>query len=175
MSSPSSPGWPSRSPPTEASADELRRPKSLLRGRLAHANADLQTATSSRSVTADQQHRFSRTLLRETHDLQALESLYSAQQQEVGCLRAEIASFQEPSDMGAAPDPVVVQLESQLRQHEADFRNLESRFDQVISERDDLQDQSDHLAEEVRLAGDEIEQFHEDRNDLDLARGNAEH
>ncbi|KAE9263467.1 hypothetical protein PR003_g33149, partial [Phytophthora rubi] len=42
-------------------------------------------------------------------------------------------------------------------------------------ERDTLQDQSDHLAEEVRLAGDEIEQLQEDRNDLDRARENAEH
>ncbi|KAE9290242.1 hypothetical protein PF008_g25664 [Phytophthora fragariae] len=175
MSSPSSSGSASRSPPTEASADELRRLNSLLRGRLARANADLQTATSSRSVTAYDQHRLSRTLLRQTHDLRALESLYSAQQREVGRLRAEIASLHEPSDPGAAPDPVVVQLESQVRQYEAEFRNLESRFDQAVFERDTLQDQSDHLAEEVRLAGDEIEQLQEDRNDLDRARENAEH
>ncbi|KAE8950557.1 hypothetical protein PR001_g34111, partial [Phytophthora rubi] len=57
----------------------------------------------------------------------------------------------------------------------AEFRNLESRFDQAVSERDVLQDQSDHLAEEVRLAGDEIEQLQEDRNDLDRARENAEY
>ncbi|KAE8957439.1 hypothetical protein PR002_g31169 [Phytophthora rubi] len=122
MSSPSSSGSASRSPPTEASADELRRLNSLLRGRLARANADLQTAISSRSVTADDQHRLSRTLLRQTHDLRALESLYSAQQREVGRLRAEIASLHEPSDPGAAPDPVVVQLESHVRQYEAEFR-----------------------------------------------------
>ncbi|KAE9166748.1 hypothetical protein PF005_g29074 [Phytophthora fragariae] len=158
-SSPSSSGSASRSPPTEASADELRRLNYLLRGRLARTNADLQTATSSRS----------------THGLRALESLYSAQQREVGRLRAEIASLHEPSDPGAAPDPVVVQLESQVRQYEAEFRNLESRFDQAVFERDTLQDQSDHLAEEVRLAGDEIEQLQEDRNDLDRARENAEH
>ncbi|KAE8968208.1 hypothetical protein PR002_g27831 [Phytophthora rubi] len=79
------------------------------------------------------------------------------------------------SDPGAAPDPVVVQLESQVRQYEAEFRNLESRFDQAVFERDTLQDQSDHLAEEVRLAGDEIEQLQEDQNDLDRARENAEH
>ncbi|KAE8956392.1 hypothetical protein PR001_g31030 [Phytophthora rubi] len=175
MSSPSSPGSASRSPPTEASADELRRLNSLLRGRLVRANADLQTATSSRSVTADDQHRLSRTLLRQTHDLRALESLYSAQQREVGRLRAEIASLHEPSDPGAAPDPVVVQLESQVRQHEAEFHNLESRFDQAVFERDVLQDHSDHLGEEVRLAGEEIEQLQEDRNDLDRARENAEH
>ncbi|KAE9018182.1 hypothetical protein PF011_g6373 [Phytophthora fragariae] len=126
-------------------------------------------------MTADDQHRLSRTLLRQTHDLRASESLYSAQQREVGRLRAEIASLEEPSDPGAAPDPVVVQLESQVRQHEAEFRNLESRFDQAVFERDVLQDQSDHLAEEVRLAGDEIEQLQEDRNDLDRARENAEH
>ncbi|KAE9015288.1 hypothetical protein PF005_g22236 [Phytophthora fragariae] len=175
MSSASPPGSPSQSPPAEASADELRRLNSLLRGRLTRANADLQTAASSRSVTADDQHRLSRTLLRQTHDLQALESLYSAQQREVGRLCAEIASLHEPSDPGAAPDPVVVQLESQVRQHEAEFRNLESRFDQTVFERDVLQDQSDHLAEEVRLAGDEIEQLQEDRNDLDRAREDAEH
>ncbi|KAE8971322.1 hypothetical protein PR001_g26927, partial [Phytophthora rubi] len=175
ISSPSSPGSASRSPPTEASVDELRRLNSLLRGRLARANADLQTPTSSRSVTADDQHRLSRTLLRQTHDLRSLESLYGAQQREVGRLRAEIASLHEPSDPGAAPDPVVVQLESQVRQQEAEFRNLESRFDQAVFERDVLQDQSDHLAEEVRLAGDEIEQLQEDRNDLDRARENAEH
>ncbi|KAE9269609.1 hypothetical protein PR003_g31094 [Phytophthora rubi] len=175
MSSASPPGSPSQSPPAEASANELRRLNSLLRGRLTRANADLQTAASSRSVTADDQHRLSRTLLRQTHDLRALESLYSAQQREVGRLRAEIASLHEPSDPGAAPDPVVVQLESQVRQHEAEFRNLESRFDQAVFERDVLQDQSDHLAEEVRLAGDEIEQLKEDRNDLDRARENAEH
>ncbi|KAE8891458.1 hypothetical protein PF003_g24552 [Phytophthora fragariae] len=148
MSSSSSPGSASRSPPTEASADELRRLNSILHGRLARANAELQTAMSSRSVTADDQHRLSRTLLRQTHDLRALESLYSAQPREVGRLRAEIASFQEPSDPGAAPDPIVAQLESQLRQHEAEFRNLESRFDQAAFECDVLQDQSDHLAEE---------------------------
>ncbi|KAE9270569.1 hypothetical protein PR003_g30775, partial [Phytophthora rubi] len=127
------------------------------------------------SVTADEQHRLSRTLLRQTHDLRALETLYDTQQREVGRLRAEIASFQEPSDPGVAPDPVVVRLESQIRQHEAEFRNLKARFDQAVSERDVLQDQSDHLAEEVRLAGDEIEQLQEDRNDLDRARENAEY
>ncbi|KAE8983255.1 hypothetical protein PF011_g21265 [Phytophthora fragariae] len=175
MSSSSSPGSPSRPPTAEADVDELRRLNSLLRGRLARANADLQTATSSRSVTADEQHRLSRTLLRQTHDLRALEALYDTQQREVGRLRAEIASFQEPSDPGVAPDPVVVRLESQIRQHEAEFRNLESRFDQAVLERDVLQDQSDHLAEEVRLAGDEIEQLQADRNDLDRARENAEY
>ncbi|KAE8984902.1 hypothetical protein PR002_g22789 [Phytophthora rubi] len=66
-------------------------------------------------------------------------------------------------------------LESQIRQHEAEFRNLEWRFDQAVSERDVLQDQSDHLAEEVRLAGDEIQQLQEDRNDLDRPRENAEY
>ncbi|KAE8875915.1 hypothetical protein PF003_g40000 [Phytophthora fragariae] len=172
MSSASPPGSPSQSPPAEASADDLRRLNSLLRGRLARASADLQTAASSRNVTADDQHRLSRTLLRQTHDLRALESLYGAQQREVGRLRAEITALQEPS---VARDPAVVQLESQLRQHEAEFRNLESRFDQAVFERDVLQDQSDHLAEEVRLAGDEIEQLQEDRNDLDRARENAEH
>ncbi|KAE8989189.1 hypothetical protein PR001_g21836 [Phytophthora rubi] len=45
----------------------------------------------------------------------------------------------------------------------------------AISDRDTLQDQRDHLAEEVRLAGAEIEQLQEDHNDLDRARGNAEH
>ncbi|KAE9292983.1 hypothetical protein PF008_g24921 [Phytophthora fragariae] len=175
MPSSSSSGSAGRSPPTEASADELRGFNSLLRGRLARANADLQTATSSRSVTADKQHRRSRTLLRQTHELRALESLYSAQQREAGRLRAEIASFQEPSDSGAAPDPVVAQLESQLRQHEAEIRNLESRFDQAVSESDILQDQIDHFPEEVRLAGDEIEELQEGRNDLDRAREDAEH
>ncbi|KAE8957465.1 hypothetical protein PR001_g31365, partial [Phytophthora rubi] len=175
MSSASPPGSPSQSPPAEASADDLRRLNSLLRGRLASASADLQTAASSRNVTADDQHRLSRTLLRQTHDLRALESLYGAQQREVGRLRAEITALQEPSDPSVARDPAVVQLESQLRQHEAEFRNLESRFDQAVFERDVLQDQSDHLAGEVRLAGDEIEQLQEDRNDLDRARENAEH
>ncbi|KAE8906164.1 hypothetical protein PF003_g10092 [Phytophthora fragariae] len=175
MSSPPSPGSPSRSPPTEASADELRRLNSLLRGRLAHANAELQGVASSRVVTADQQHQLSRTLLRQTHELRALEGLYRMRREEIGGLRAEIAAFQEPENPGTGADPRVVCLESQLRQLEADFRNLESRFDQAVSERDVLQDQSDHLAEEVRLAGDEIEQLHENRNDLDRARENAEY
>ncbi|KAE8962561.1 hypothetical protein PR001_g29671, partial [Phytophthora rubi] len=37
------------------------------------------------------------------------------------------------------------------------------------------QDQSDRLAEEVRLAGEEIEKLQEDRNDVDRAREEAEH
>ncbi|KAE8892201.1 hypothetical protein PF003_g23601 [Phytophthora fragariae] len=93
MSSSTSPGSPSRPPTTEADVDERRRLNSLLRGRLARANADFQTATSSQSVTADEQHRLSRTLLRQTHDLRALETLYNTQKREVGRLRAEIASF----------------------------------------------------------------------------------
>ncbi|KAE9009265.1 hypothetical protein PR001_g15228 [Phytophthora rubi] len=153
----SSPSSPSGSPQAAATAGELRRLNSLLRGRLASAHADFQTATSARSLTADQQHRLSRTLLPQTHDLRALEDLYGAQQREVGRLRAEIASFQDAGDSRSGPDPDIVNLESQLRQHEADFRNLESRFDHVVPERDVLQYQSDHLAEEVRLAGDEIE------------------
>ncbi|KAE9174596.1 hypothetical protein PF002_g29002 [Phytophthora fragariae] len=124
---------------------------------------------------ADQQHQLPRTLLRQTHELRALEGLYGERQDEIGRLRAAIAAFQEPDDPDAAPDSRVVRLEPQLRQQEADFRNLESRFDRAVFERDTLQDQSDHLAEEMRLAGDEIEQFHEDRNDLDRARENAEH
>ncbi|KAE9357763.1 hypothetical protein PF008_g2991 [Phytophthora fragariae] len=91
------------------------------------------------------------------------------------CLRAEIAAFQESEDPDTVANPRVVCLEYRLRQQEADFRNLEARFDQAIFNRDVLQDQSDHLAEEMRLAGDEIEQHQEDRNDLDRARENAEH
>ncbi|KAE9292137.1 hypothetical protein PR003_g24832 [Phytophthora rubi] len=175
MSSPSSSGSPSRPPPTEASADELRRLNTLLRGRLAHANTELQRVASSRSATADEQHRLSRTLLRQTHELRVLEDLYRARQEEMGRLRAEIAALQEPEGPDTGADPRVVCLESRLRQQEADFRNLEARFDQAVSERDVLQDQSDHLAEEMRLAGDEIKQLHEDRNDLDRARENAEY
>ncbi|KAE8982556.1 hypothetical protein PF011_g21566 [Phytophthora fragariae] len=175
MSAPSSPGSPSRFPPTEASADELRRRNTLLQGRLAHANTELQSVASSRNATADEQHRLSRTLLRQTHELRVLEDLYRARQEEIGHLRAEIAAFQGPEGPDVGVDPRVACLESQLRQQEADFRNLEARFDQVVSERDVLQDQSDHLAEEVRLAGEEIEQLQEDWNDLDRAREDAEH
>ncbi|KAE9221662.1 hypothetical protein PF005_g7002 [Phytophthora fragariae] len=175
MSSPSSSGPPSRSPPTGANADELRHLNALLRGRLAHANAELQRVASSRNVTADEQHRLSRTLLRQTHELRVLEDLYRARQEEIWRLRAEIAAFQEPEDPDARVDPRVVGLESRLRQQEADFRNLEARFDHAVSERDVLQDQGDHLAEEMWLAGDEIEQLQEDRNDLDRTRENAEH
>ncbi|KAE9050468.1 hypothetical protein PR003_g20978 [Phytophthora rubi] len=171
----SSPGSLSRSPLTEASSDELRRLNTLLQGRLAHANAELQRVASSRSVTADEQHRLSRTLLRQTHELRVLEDRYRTRQEEIGRLRAEIAAFQEPEDPNTGVDPRVACLESRLPQQEANFRNLEARFDQAVSERDVLQDQSDHLAEEVRLAGDEIEQLQEDRNDLDRARENAEY
>ncbi|KAE9002305.1 hypothetical protein PF005_g26243 [Phytophthora fragariae] len=174
MSSPSPSGSPSRSPPTGADADELRRLNTLLRGRLAHASAELQRATSSHNATADKQHRLSRTLLPQTHELRVLEGLYRERQQEIGRLRAEIAAFQEPENPDTVVDPHVC-LESRLRQQDADFRNLEARFDQAVFERDVLQDQSDHLAEEMRLAGDEIEQHQEDRNDLDRARENAEH
>ncbi|KAE9338329.1 hypothetical protein PF008_g12114 [Phytophthora fragariae] len=93
----------------------------------------------------------------------------------MGRHRAEIAARQEPEDPDTGADPRVVCLESRLRQQEADFRNLEARFDQAVSERDVLQDQSDHLAEEMRLAGDKIKQLQEDRNDLDRARENAEY
>ncbi|KAE8955275.1 hypothetical protein PR001_g32169 [Phytophthora rubi] len=175
MSAPSSPGSPGRSSPAVASADELRRRNTLLQGCLAHANAELQRVASSRNVTADEQHRLSHTLLRQTHELRALEDLYRARQEEIGHLRAEIAAFQEAGGPDIGIDPRVACLESQLRQQEADFRNLEARFDQAVSERDVLQDQSDHLAEEVRLAGEEIEQLQEDRNDVDRAREDAEH
>ncbi|KAE8880632.1 hypothetical protein PF003_g35260 [Phytophthora fragariae] len=94
MSAPSSQGSPSRSSPAEASADELRRRITLLQGRLAHANAELHRVASSRSVTADEQHRLSRTLLRQTNELRASEGLYRARQEEIGHLRAEIAAFQ---------------------------------------------------------------------------------
>ncbi|KAE8887048.1 hypothetical protein PF010_g30467 [Phytophthora fragariae] len=175
MSVSSSPGSPGRSSPAEASADELRRRNTLLRGCLAHANAELQRVASSRNVTADEQHRLSRTLLRQTHELRALEGLYRARQEEIGHLRAEIAAFQGAGGPDVGIDPRVSCLESQLRQQEADFRNLEARFDKAVSERDVLQDQSDHLAVEVRLAGEEIEQLQEDRNDVDRAREEAEH
>ncbi|KAE8977075.1 hypothetical protein PR003_g28315 [Phytophthora rubi] len=169
MSSPSPSGSPSQSPPTGTNPDELRRLNTLLRGRLAHASAELQRATSSHNATADEQHRLSRTLLCQTHELRVLEGLYRKRQEEIGRLRAEIAAFQESEDPDTVADPRVVCLESRLRQQEADFRNLEARFDQTVFERDVLQDQSDHLAEEMRLAGDEIEQHQEDRNDLDRA------
>ncbi|KAE8959088.1 hypothetical protein PR002_g30651 [Phytophthora rubi] len=175
MSAPSSPGSPGRFPPAEASADELRRRNTLLQGRLAHANAELHRVASSRNVTADEQHLLSRTLLRQTHELRVLEDLYRARQEEIGHLRAEIAAFQGPEGPDVGVGPRVACLESQLRQQEADFRNLETRFDQAVSKRDVLQDQSDHLAEEVRLAGEEIEQLQEDRNDVDRAREDAEH
>ncbi|KAE9237994.1 hypothetical protein PF004_g8430 [Phytophthora fragariae] len=71
--------------------------------------------------------------------------------------------------------PTVINLESQLRQQTDVIRDLELRLDQAISDRNTLQDQNDHLAEEVRLAGVEIEQLQEDHNDLDRARENAEH
>ncbi|KAE8982622.1 hypothetical protein PR003_g28554 [Phytophthora rubi] len=68
------------------------------------------------------------------------------------------------------PSPTVVNLESQLRQQADEIRDLDLRLDQAISDRNTLQDQNDHLAEEVRLAGAEIEQLHEDHNDLNRAR-----
>ncbi|KAE9283114.1 hypothetical protein PR003_g27223 [Phytophthora rubi] len=118
MSAPSSPGSPSRPPPpTEASADELRRRNTLLQGCLAHADPEPQRVASSRNATADEQHRLSRTLLRQTHELRVLEDLYRARQEEIGHLRAEIAAFQEPEDPGVGVNPRVACLESQLRQH----------------------------------------------------------
>ncbi|KAE8974961.1 hypothetical protein PR003_g26699 [Phytophthora rubi] len=145
---------------------------STLRNRLARSVADLQAAAVSRYAAVDHQHQFSLTLLRQTRELRTLERLYDTRQAEVVRLRGEIAAFQDVED---PPSPTVVNLESQLRQQTDEIRDLELRLDQAISDRNTLQDQNDHLAEEVRLAGAEIEQLQDDHNDLDRARENAEH
>ncbi|KAE9355062.1 hypothetical protein PF008_g4248 [Phytophthora fragariae] len=166
---------PSRSPPPTATVEELQRLNSTLRSRLARSVADLQAAAVSRDAAVDHQHPFSLTLLRQTRELRTLERLYDTRQVEVVRLRREIAAFHNAEDPDLPPSPTVVNLESQLRQQIDEIRDLELRLDQAISDRDTLQDQNDHLAEEVRLAGAEIEQLQEDHNDLDRARENAEH
>ncbi|KAE8887477.1 hypothetical protein PF003_g28297 [Phytophthora fragariae] len=170
-----SPGSLTRSPPAEATADKLRRLNSTLRDRLANANSDLQAAASSRDVAVDHQHRLSRTLLRQTHGLRALERRYGAQQEEVGRLRAEIESLQWSEDSSVATGPERRQLGVPTSATSTDLHDLESRLDQAISERDTLQDQSDHRAEEVRLAGVKIELLQEEQNHLNRERENAEH
>ncbi|KAE9302961.1 hypothetical protein PR003_g22128 [Phytophthora rubi] len=166
---------PSRSPPPAATAEKLRQLNSTLRSRLARSVVDLQAALVSRDAAVDHQHQFSLALLRQTRELRALERLYDTRQAEVVRLRGEIAVFQDTENSDLPPSPTGVNLESQLRQQTDEIRDLELRLDQAISDRDTLQDQSDHLAEEVRLAGAEIEQLQEDHNDLDRARENAEH
>ncbi|KAE8999179.1 hypothetical protein PR003_g20331 [Phytophthora rubi] len=166
---------PSRSPLPTATAEELHQLNDTLRSRLARSAADLQAAVTSRDAAVDHQHQFSLTLLRQTRELRTLEQLYDTRQAEVVRLRDEIASFQGAEDSELPLNPTVVNLESQLRQQADEVRDLELRLDQAISDRDTLQDQSDHLAEEVRLAGAEIEQLQEDHNDLDRAREDAEH
>ncbi|KAE8995007.1 hypothetical protein PF011_g16515 [Phytophthora fragariae] len=136
---------PSRSPPPTATFEELQWLNSTLRSQLARSVADLQATAVSRDAAVDHQHQFSLTLLKQTSELGTLERLYDARQAEV------------------------------LRQQTDVIRDLELRLDQAISDRNTLQDQNDHLAEEVRLAGVEIEQLQEDHNDLDRARENAEH
>ncbi|KAE8990780.1 hypothetical protein PR003_g12132 [Phytophthora rubi] len=166
---------PSRSPPPTATVEELQQLNSTLRSRLARSVVDLQAAAVSRDAAVDHQHQFSLTLLRQTRELRTLERLYDTRQAEVVRLRGEIAAFQDTENPDLPPSPTVVNLESQLRQQADEIRDLELRLDQAISDRDTLQDQSDHLAEELRLAGAEIEQLQEDHNDLDRARENAEH
>ncbi|KAE8892681.1 hypothetical protein PF005_g19338 [Phytophthora fragariae] len=166
---------PSRSPPPTATVEELQRLNSTLCSRLARSVADLQATAVSRDAAVDHQHQFSLTLLRQTRELRTLERLYDTRQAEVVRLRCEIAAFQAAEDPDLPPSPTVVNLESQLRQQTDEIRDLELRLDQAISDRNTLQDQNDHLAEEVRLAGVEIEQLQEDHNDLDRARENAEH
>ncbi|KAE9038395.1 hypothetical protein PR001_g4362 [Phytophthora rubi] len=166
---------PSRSPSPTATVEELQQLNSTLRSRLARSVVDLQAAAVSRDAAVDHQHQFSLTLLRQTRELRTLERLYDTRQAEVVRLRGENAAFRDTENPDLPPSPTVVNLESQLRQQADEIRDLDIRLDQAISDRDTLQDQSDHLAEEVRLAGVEIEQLQEDHYDLDRARENAEH
>ncbi|KAE8999906.1 hypothetical protein PR001_g18927 [Phytophthora rubi] len=166
---------PSRSPPPAATAEELQQLNSTLRSRLVRSVVDLQAALVSRDAAVDHQHQFSLTLLRQTRELWTLERLNDTRQAGVVRLRGEIAAFQDTENPDLPPSPTVVNLDSRLRQQADEIRDLELRLDQAISDRDTLQDQSDHLAEEVHLAGAEIERLQEDHNDLDRARENAEH